>query len=77
MREAKDAKLAYERILATINRVLDYDKNIEIWIEPKPNEPTDQAYVPTIGHTLALSYASTDHTRVKGLISPPTPSSPA
>ena len=68
MREAKDAKLAYERILATINRVLDYDKNIEIWIEPKPNEPTDQAYVPTIGHTLALSYASTDHTRVKGLI---------
>ena len=68
MREAKDAKLAYQRILETINRILDYDKNIEVWIEPKPNEPTDQAYVPTIGHTLALSYASTDHTRVKGLI---------
>lgn len=68
MREAKDAKLAYERILETINRVLEYDKDIEIWIEPKPNEPTDQAYVPTIGHTLALSYASSDHTRVKGLI---------
>jgi len=68
MREAKDAKLAYERILETINKILDYDKNIEVWIEPKPNEPTDQAYVPTIGHTVALSYASTDHTRVKGLI---------
>ena len=68
MREAKDAKLAYQRILDAINRVLEYDRDIEIWIEPKPNEPTDQAYVPTIGHTLALSYASTDHTRVKGLI---------
>ena len=68
IREAKDARLAYERILATINAVLEYDKEIEIWIEPKPNEPTDQAYVPTIGHALALSYASKDHARVKGLI---------
>ncbi len=68
IREAKDAKLAYERILETVNRMLDYDKEIEIWIEPKPNEPTDQAYVPTIGHAIALSYASTDHKRVKGLI---------
>jgi xylose isomerase len=68
IREAKDARLAYQRVLETINAMLDYDKEIEIWIEPKPNEPTDQAYVPTIGHTLALSYASQDHTRVKGLI---------
>lgn len=68
IREAKDARLAYRRILETINTILDYDKEIEIWIEPKPNEPTDQAYVPTIGHALTLSYASSDHTRVKGLI---------
>jgi xylose isomerase len=68
IRESKNAKLAYDRILATINRMLDYDKEIEIWIEPKPNEPTDQAYVPTIGHAVALSYASTDPSRVKGLI---------
>jgi len=68
IREAKDAKLAYERLLETINRMLDYDREIEIWIEPKPNEPTDQAYVPTIGHAIALSYASKDHRRVKGLI---------
>jgi xylose isomerase len=68
IREAKDARLAYERILGTINAMLEYDKDIEIWIEPKPNEPTDQAYVPTIGHTVALSYASKDHRRVKGLI---------
>jgi xylose isomerase len=68
IREAKDARLAYERLPATVNAMLEYDKSIEIWIEPKPNEPTDQAYVPTIGHAIALAYASTDHKRVKGLI---------
>ncbi len=68
IREAKDAKVAYERLLETVNRMLDYDPQIEIWIEPKPNEPTDQAYVPTIGHAIALAFASKDHRRVKGLI---------
>lgn len=68
IREAKDAKLAYERILEAINRMLEFDSDIEIWIEPKPNEPTDQAYVPTIGHAVALSYASQAPDRVKGLI---------
>lgn len=68
IREAKDARLAYQRLLDTINAMLEYDREIEIWIEPKPNEPTDQAYVPTIGHAVALAYASKDHTRVKGLI---------
>lgn len=68
VRESKNAKIAYDRILATINRILDYDHQIEIWVEPKPNEPTDQAYVPTIGHAVALSYASSDPSRVKGLI---------
>jgi len=68
IREAKDARLAYQRLLETINAMLAYDPEIEIWIEPKPNEPTDQAYVPTIGHAVALAYASDDHRRVKGLI---------
>jgi len=68
IREAKAARLAYQRLLDTVNAILDYDSKIEIWIEPKPNEPTDQAYVPTIGHALTLSYASKDHKRVKGLI---------
>jgi len=68
IRESKNARVAYDRILETINKVLDYDKEIEIWIEPKPNEPTDQAYVPTIGHAIALAYASNDSRRVKGLI---------
>lgn len=68
IRESKNARLAYDRLLETLNKMLDYDKSLEIWIEPKPNEPTDQAYVPTIGHAIALAYASSDPTRVKGLI---------
>ncbi len=68
IREAKNARVAYERILGVLNKMLDYDKEIEIWIEPKPNEPTDQAYVPTIGHAIALAYRSDDPSRVGGLI---------
>jgi xylose isomerase len=68
IRESKNARLAYQRILETINAMLAHDKDIEIWIEPKPNEPTDAAYVPTIGHAVALAYASSDPKRVKGLI---------
>ena len=68
IREAKDARLAYQRLLETVNQTLAYDPEVEIWIEPKPNEPTDLAYVPTAGHALTLAYASTDHTRVKTVI---------
>ncbi len=68
IREAKDARLAYQRILETLNAMLAYDPEIEIWIEPKPNEPCDHTYVPTIGHALTLAYASQDPSRVKGLI---------
>lgn len=68
VRESKNARVAYERLLDSINQMLAHDREIEIWIEPKPNEPTDQAYVPTIGHAIALAYASSDPKRVKGLI---------
>jgi xylose isomerase len=68
IREAKDAKLAYERLLELVNKVLDYDDAIEIWIEPKPNEPTDLAYAPTTGHAVALAYASNDPVRVKAVV---------
>src|SRR5206468_2166720 len=36
--------------------------------EPKPNEPMDHAYIPTIGHALAFSARSKDPKRVGGLI---------
>jgi xylose isomerase len=68
VRESKNPRLAYGRLLDAINQMLAHDPEIEIWIEPKPNEPTDQAYVPTIGHAVALAYASSSPGRVKGLI---------
>ena len=68
IRESKNARVAYDRILDMVNKMLHYDNDIEIWIEPKPNEPTDAAYVPTIGHAIALAYASDDPSRVKGLV---------
>ncbi len=68
VREAKNVVTAYQRLLEAVNKMLAYDKEIEIWIEPKPNEPTDLAFVPTAGHAAALAYASTDHKRVKILI---------
>jgi xylose isomerase len=68
VREAKDARVAVDRILDAVNRLLAHDPGIQVWIEPKPNEPMDHAYIPTIGHALALAYRSEDPARVKGLV---------
>ena len=68
LRECKNTIDAYKRLMDVINQVLEYDPEVEIWIEPKPNEPTDLAFVPTAGHSVALAYASVDPTRVKTLI---------
>jgi xylose isomerase len=68
LREVKSSAVAVGRIVDAINRMLDYDKNVRILIEPKPNEPMDQAYVPTTGHALGLSYKTTDPSRVGVLI---------
>jgi len=68
IRESKNAKVAYDRLLEAVNSFLEYDKQINIWIEPKPNEPMDHAYVPTIGHAVALAYQTDDPRRVSGLI---------
>jgi len=68
LREAKNSSVAVGRIVDAINRMLDYDKNVRILIEPKPNEPMDQAYVPTTGHAIGLSYKTADPSRVGVLI---------
>lgn len=68
IREAKDARLAVERLVEIINKMLVHDPNVRILIEPKPNEPMDQAYIPTIGHAIGLSYLTDDPGRVGGLI---------
>jgi xylose isomerase len=64
IREAKDSKLAVDRLVEAINDMLDYNPDIKIAIEPKPNEPMDQAYIPTTGHALALGYLTKDAKRV-------------
>jgi xylose isomerase len=68
IREAKNAREAVLRILDAINRMLAHHPKIRITIEPKPNEPMDHAYIPTIGHAIALAYKSDDPSRVGGLI---------
>ncbi len=64
IREAKDSKEAVDRLAAAIDDMLDYNASIKIAIEPKPNEPMDQAYIPTTGHALALAYLTKDPKRV-------------
>jgi len=64
IREAKDSKLAVERIVEAINDMLAYNPEIKIAIEPKPNEPMDQAYIPTTGHAIAVSYLTNEPERV-------------
>ncbi|MFA6816317.1 MAG: TIM barrel protein [Lentisphaeria bacterium] len=68
MREAKDPVLATERIAGAVQMVLDYDKDIRLMIESKPNEPMDHAYIPTIGHAIGLGLLTSDPSRVGCLI---------
>jgi xylose isomerase len=64
IREAKDSKVAVGRIVEAIDDMLDYNPNVKIAIEPKPNEPMDQAYIPTTGHALAVGYLTSAPQRV-------------
>jgi len=68
IREAKDAQTAVGRIVEYMNKLLEYDENIRILGEMKPNEPMDQAYVPTTGHFIGLAYKTVDPSRVGALI---------
>ena len=68
IRESKNAIQAQQYLFDAINVALEYDKQAEIAIEPKPNEPMDHAYIPTIGHALALAQKAIDPSRVGGLI---------
>ncbi len=64
IREAKDSKVATERLVEAINVMLEHDPNIRVCIEPKPNEPMDHAYIPTTGHAIALGMLTSDPSRV-------------
>jgi len=64
IREAKDSKVAVDRLVEAINDMLTYNPRVKIAIEPKPNEPMDQAYIPTTGHALAIGYLTGEPDRV-------------
>jgi xylose isomerase len=68
LREAKSGKRSVELLAQALDKMLAHDKRIRIAIEPKPNEPMDHAYIPTIGHALALAQLVRDPKRVGALI---------
>ena len=64
LRESKSAGQATEHLVTAFDALLKHDKKIRLAIEPKPNEPMDHAYLPTIGHALALAQLTRDAKRV-------------
>src|SRR5215212_7536270 len=68
IREAKDPIGAVGRLADAMNTLLQYDKDIRLLGEAKPNEPMDQAYLPTVGHMMGLAYRTVDPSRVGVLI---------
>lgn len=68
LREAKDPVAAVGRLVEWMNALLEYDKDIRILGEMKPNEPMDHAYLPTTGHFLGLVSLTVDPSRVGTLI---------
>jgi len=68
IREAKDSVRATEQIAEALQMMLDYDPEIRIMIESKPNEPMDHTYIPTIGHAIGLGLLTNAPERVGCLI---------
>jgi xylose isomerase len=68
IRESKDPQEAFGHMLAYANALLEYDREIRLLGEMKPNEPMDLTFCPTTGHFLALSYRTVDPARTGVLI---------
>jgi xylose isomerase len=68
LRESKDPRRSVELLVQALDKMLAYDRRIRLAIEPKPNEPMDHAYIPTIGHALAVAQLTRDPKRVGALI---------
>ena len=66
--ESKNSVENVKRIKDSVNKMLEYDNKIKILIEPKPNEPVDRSFCPTLGHVLALAAGTIDPSRVGGLL---------
>ena len=68
IRESKNARRCVDLLVEAFDAMLAHDKKIRLAIEPKPNEPMDHAYIPTIGHALAVAQLTSDEQRVGCLI---------
>ncbi len=68
LRESKNGRRSVDLIVQALDKMLAHDRNIRLAIEPKPNEPMDHAYLPTIGHALAIAQLTRDPKRVGCLI---------
>jgi xylose isomerase len=68
IRESKNALDSHRYLVEALNAMLQHDAKVQIAIESKPNEPMDHAYIPTIGHALAIAHLTVDPSRVGGLI---------
>jgi xylose isomerase len=68
LREAKSGKKSVEYMVQAFDKMLAHDPKARLAIEPKPNEPMDHAYLPTIGHALAIAELCKDPKRVGALI---------
>ncbi len=68
LREAKSGAQSLDYLVEAFDAMLAHDRKIRLAIEPKPNEPADVAYLPTIGHALAIAQLTRDPKRVGTVI---------
>jgi xylose isomerase len=68
LRESKSGARSTELLAAALDEMLAHDPEARLCIEPKPNEPMDHAYIPTIGHALAIAHLTRDPKRIGCLI---------
>jgi xylose isomerase len=66
--ESKDPVVGVNRLVEGINAIIEYDKKIKVLVEPKPNEPIDRSFCPTLGHVMGLASRTSDPSRVGGLL---------
>ncbi len=66
--ESKSPVWATQQLVSAINKMLEYDAEVRIVIEPKPNEPIDRSICGTMGHVMGVSAATIDPSRVGGLL---------
>jgi len=67
---SKDPTVAFKRLREALNflceYVIDQGYDLKFALEPKPNEPRSDTYLPTVGHMLAFIY-TLDHPDMVGL----------